>query len=181
MFKRPSSRRKSQSEGVNLNLVPILDAMVTLISFLLFTMSFLTFVHVESPFPMVDATTQPEQIKEKPLQLTVSLGDQHTRIWSPFEKFPAKSVPNLPDGLPDMKVIHETLIQVKMQFPNERKVVIAPTAGTSYDVLVSLMDTIRLIEKTDPVISAKNKDTGVDETVKLLFPEVVFGNLLGDS
>ena len=30
MLKRPSSRRKSSAEGVNLNLVPVLDTMVTM-------------------------------------------------------------------------------------------------------------------------------------------------------
>ncbi|MCM2321707.1 MAG: biopolymer transporter ExbD [Oligoflexia bacterium] len=181
MLKRPSSRRKSSSEGINLNLVPILDTMVTLIGFLLFTTSFLSIVHIESPFPISSERDMEEQLKEKPLQLTVSLHDGDTEIWSPFEKFTAKKIPHASPGQPDIKVIHESLLEVKKQFPGETKVVLVPSAGTTYDVLVSLMDSMRAVEPTDPPIYVKNAQSGNDEVVKKLFPEVIFGNLLGDS
>ena len=39
----------------------------------------------------------------------------------------------------------------------------------------------RGIEPTDPPIFAKNAQTGLDEAVKTLFPDVIFGNLLGEG
>ena len=35
-------------------------------------------------------------------------------------------------------------------------------------------------DPTDPAIFVKNK-AGLDEATKFLFPDVIFGNLLGDS
>lgn len=181
MLQRPSARRKTASEGIALNLVPILDTMVTLIGFLLFTTSFLAIVAIESPFPQINPSQLPEQLKEKPLQLTLTLGEKESEIWSPFERIPTQKIAHSEDGHPDLKKIHEALLEVKKQFPIENKIIIVPTASTAYDTLVAIMDSVRKIETTDAPIFVKNEKTGTDEAIKGLFPEVIFGNLLGDS
>ena len=86
MLKRPTSRRKSHHGPIEINLIPILDTMVTLIGFLLFTTSFLALVSIESPLPQASADDVQEQLKEKPLQLTLSMREKDIEIWSPFEK-----------------------------------------------------------------------------------------------
>jgi len=180
MLKRPSARRKTTRE-IQLNLVPILDAMVTLIGFLLFTMSFLSLVSIETPFPIASSEINQKKLKEKPLQLTVSLRENDVRIWTPFDKFEPKTIPYLEEGKPDVPGLHLALIEIKKLFPTETQIVLAPYAGTSYDILIAVMDGLRAIEKTDPPIFMDNKETGNQELVKALFPDIVFGNLLGDS
>jgi hypothetical protein len=59
--------------------------------------------------------------------------------------------------------------------------VLVPYAGASYDTLIAVMDAVRLVEPGDSPIYAKNEKTNVDEAVKTLFPDIVFGNLLGDT
>jgi biopolymer transport protein ExbD len=180
VFRRPSSRRKTKAEGFELNLVPILDTMVTLIGFLLFTMSFLAVVAIESPFPQSSAETNREKLREKPLQLTVTLRENELEVWSPFERVPAKTIPNTPEG-PDTVALHLHLISIKQKFPAEKQVVLVPYAGNNYDQMIATMDAVRTLEKADPPIFAKNAQTGTDEVIKDLFPNVVFGNLLGDT
>ena len=180
MLKRPSARNKAYKQGVELNLVPILDTMVTLIGFLLFTTSFLAMVSIESPLPQASPEEVREKILEKPLQLTLTLGEKSVEIWSPFQKINSKSIPNASDGEINLKAIHEALIEIKKSFPDETQIVLAPHQKTPYDVLIALMDTIRTLDSTDPSIFLKNEKTGVDEASKDLFPKVVFGNLLGD-
>jgi len=181
VLKRPSARNKAHKEEVELNLVPILDTMVTLIGFLLFTTSFLAIVSIESPLPQASPEQVQEKILEKPLQLTLTLREKEVEIWSPFNKIPTKSIANTPEGEINLKAIHEALIEVKKSFPSETQVVLAPNNTTPYEVLISLMDTIRNLDPTDPSIFIKNEKTGVDEPAKGLFPKVVFGNLLGDT
>ncbi len=181
MFKKPTSRRKSEKEQIELNLVPILDTMVTLISFLLFTMSFLAIVSIESPFPQASAQSVQQKLKEKPLQLTVTLRKKEIEIWSPFNRIQSKKIPHTAEDLPDTVALHSALLEIKQQFPNETQVVIVPPSTANYDTLISVMDAMRVIEKTDPPIYTKNDETGADEIVKTLFPNVVFGNLLGDA
>ena len=177
----PSSRRKGGHQSITLNLVPILDAMVTLIGFLLFTTSFLAIVSIETPLPTASTAQNEQKLKEKPLQLTISLHDNDVEIWSPFERIPKKLIPDTTPGQPDLKTIHDTLLGIKKQFPEETKVVLAPNAGTTYDVLIAVMDVSRLMDPTDPPLFHPNPATKVDEQVKQLFPEVIFGNLLEGS
>ena len=159
----------------------MMDTFVTLIGFLLYTMAFLTLVMIESPLPTTTPEAQAEKLKEKPLQLTVSIRDKETEIWSPFERIKAVKIANLPDASPDVKAIHEALIGVKKTFPKERKIVVAPTGATSYETLILAMDSIRLLDATDPPFFLKNEKTGVDESDKNLFPEVIFGNILSND
>src|SRR5690349_1389840 len=129
MLNRPSSRRKSSKEQIELNLVPLLDTLVTLIAFLLFTMAFLQVVHIESPIPQMSQEDVEKKLKEKPLQLTLSINDKESRLWSPFEKITPKTIPNPAAGTPDVKAIHEALIEVKQKFPTETKIVLSPAGG----------------------------------------------------
>lgn len=182
MLKRPSSKRgRKGGEQIELNLVPMMDTFVTLIAFLLYTMAFIVMTSVETPLPTASPTEVAEKLKEKPLQLTVSFRKDETEIWSPFKKIDSKKIPNLPEGVPDVQGIHQRLVEVKQQFPNEKQVVLAPAGSTSYDSLVAAMDGIRLLDATDPAIIVKNEQTGVDEALKLLFPDVVFGNILSSD
>lgn len=181
MLNRPSSRRKSEAEGIQLNLVPILDTLVTLVGFLLFTSSFLSIVGVESTFPQASTKKIEENLKEKPVQLTLSLHETESELWSPFGRIPSKKIPHTEPGRPDLKTIHESLIEVKKGFPNELKLIIIPTAGSNYDTLIAVMDAARSLDAGDPPIFVKNNTTGIEESVKQLFPEIIFGNLLGDS
>lgn len=181
MLRRPSARRKDKAQ-IALNLVPILDAMVTLIAFLLFTSSFFAIVAIESPAPVASSEVNEQALKEKPLQLTLTIREKESEIWSPFDKIAAKTIQHTEPGKPDIKLIHEALLAVKQQFPTETKIVLVPNSTTNYDTLIAVMDTMRLIEATDTPIFAKNAQTGNDEPLKLLFPDIVFGNLLaGDS
>lgn len=180
MFKRPTSRRKSHSEEIPLNLVPMMDCLVTMIAFLLYSMSFLALVSVESPIPIASSDMNNQQLKERPLQLTLSIRKNESEIWSPFDKIKSERIRHLEDGKPDLPAIHAKLIEVKQKFTSEQKIILVPQPETAYDSLVATMDAVRVLDKTDPAIFGKNAQTGMDEPVTALFPEIVFGNILGD-
>src|SRR5688572_4630266 len=98
--------------------------MVTLIGFLLFTTSFLGIVAIESPLPQASTEEVKDQLKEKPLQLTLTLTEKNTKIWSPFSKIQPRTIEYTPKGDPDIKAIHEVILEVKKQFPKESSVVL---------------------------------------------------------
>jgi biopolymer transport protein ExbD len=180
MLRRPTSRRKSNPEEIELNLVPVLDTMVTLIAFLLFTMSFMSLASIESPFPIASPKDVEQKIKEKPLQLTLTVRDKEVQLWSPFDVIPAQVIPHTVDGTPDVAAVHQALLGIKAQRPTETRIIFVPQASSNYDTLVALMDGARVIDKGDAPIYFKNPATGQEEVAKMLFPEIVFGNLLGD-
>lgn len=182
MFKRPTSRRKTDhKKTIELNLVPMLDALVTMIAFLLFTMSFLAIVDIESPAPRVSKAILNQRLKEKPLQLTLTIRAQEIELWSPFGKVRPTKIPNNAEGQPDLLKLHEATLEVKKLFPQEGSIVFMPFPGINYDVLISLMDTVRNFEKSDPPLLVKDAQTGIEQQITGLFPQIVFGNLLGDS
>lgn len=181
MFKRPSSRRRNQSPEVQLNLVPMLDALVTMIAFLMYTMAFLSLTMIESPLPLVSSEENQAQLSERPLQLTLTIQEDEILLWSPFDLIPQTSIQNDADGKPNFYRIHEALYGIKQKFPTENKIVLVPKANTSYDLIVQLIDTSKNLEKTDPPIVVKNPKTGVEEQAQSLFGEIIFGNLLGDA
>lgn len=179
MLKRPSSRRHSTPQEIQINLVPMLDALVTMIAFLMYTMAFMSLAMLESPLPVVSTEENRIQFQEKPLQLTLSIGEKDVMLWSPFDLIPQITIPHLPGGQIDTLKIHEKVVELKQKFPKESKIILVPRSTTSYESIVGVIDSVKHLEKTDPLISAPNPKTGVDEQVRELFQETVFGNLLG--
>jgi biopolymer transport protein ExbD len=181
MFRKPSSRRKSHAGGFELNLVPILDTMVTLIGFLLFTTSFLALVHIESilpgaPAPDPNHPKEPQKPPTRLLQLTAMIRQNEVEILSPSQLVPAKKFPHI-DAKMDLKGLREHLLSIKQQFPKEKTLVLMPEIQVPYDHLIQFMDHVRLFEATDSAIFVKNEQTGVDEQVKEFWSNLVFGNL----
>lgn len=178
MFTRPSSRRKSMKEPIPINLVPMLDALITLITFLLFSATFLQFVSIDSPLPLVSKKQTEEQLKDPPLQLSLTITPQNVELWSPFNRIAKSVIPSLPDGSPDLNQLHDAIVGIKSRFPNDKTIIMLPDSNVSYDTLVAVMDAVKLLEPTDPPIFVKDEQ-GMDRQLKTLFPDIVYGNLLG--
>lgn len=176
MFKRPSSRRKTKKEEIRLNLVPMMDALVTLIAFLLFTMSFLALVSLNSPVPLVSAENN-QDLDQKPLQLTMTIEENYVELWSPFDLIKSVRIENTSPDVIDLQKLHTELMQIKERFPTEQNIIFMPSPKISYDALIAIMDATRMIEKTDTPLFIQGQN-GVNQEVKRLFPNIVFGNLL---
>ena len=183
MFTRPSSRRKSAANDIVINLVPILDALVTLVAFLLFSSVFLAIVVIDTPAPLLaPAHEQIEKLKEKPLQLTAHIQEDRIIIsdWSGSRE--AHTIPNVADPKTgesryDIEKFHGILLGIKTRHPKESKLIVKPVPGVSYESLVGIMDAARAIEKTDPPFYQKDEN-GMDVPETKLFPEVIFGNIM---
>lgn len=174
---------------MQVNLVPMLDALVTIVTFLLISTAFISIVVIDTPAPLIaPADVQEEKLKEKPLQLTAHIQADKILIsdWSGSRE--AHVIPSVPDTSTaaaaasgdkryDLNKLHETLVGIKTRHPQETKLILKPDPGVSYESLIGIMDSARKIEKTDPPLYKKNAQ-GVDEMETKLFSEVIFGNLL---
>lgn len=176
MLKRPSQRRSSRGiEDIDLPLIPIMDAFVTLIAFLLLVTSLLSVTLIDTPVPVV--SNLPDDKKpDKPLMLQLRIEQDSLTLSSAFRRIPEQKFPKVDKGY-DVDKLHEALIAIRQQFPNEKSIVFLPAAGVKYDDLVQLMDAARLLAKTDPSFYLKGED-GVDRLDQYLFPTVVFGNVI---
>jgi biopolymer transport protein TolR len=183
MLNRPSSRRKSSQEAVTINLVPMLDALVTLVAFLLFSTAFMSIVVIDTPAPLLaPAEQQIDKIKEKPLQLTAHVQENQI-ILSDWTGSREKHVilnapdPKTGEGRYDLEKFHQVLLEIKTRYPHETKLILKPEGGVSYEMLVGIMDAARAFEKSDPPLYRKNAQ-GIDEPETKLFNEIIFGNIM---
>ena len=175
MLRRPSARRKSRSqEEIELPLVPVMDAFVTLIAFLLMATSLLSVTLIDTPVPIV--SNMPDDNKEKPLNLTVTIEEENLKLSSQFDLIPAQVFPKT-DKNYDIDKFHLALIDIKKKFPKDRKVIFMPSAGVKYNDIVQIMDASRNVFKTDPPLYSEGEG-GISKVEKDLFPEAVFGNIV---
>lgn len=178
MLKRPSARRRSHgTEDAELPLVPIMDAFVTLIAFLLLATSLLSVTLIDTPVPIV--SNMPDDSKEKPLALTLKISQEELQLSSGFNKIPQQKFPKIDKGY-DLDKLHEALIAVRTQFPKEKNMVFMPQGDIKYDDIVQVMDSVRILLKTDPPFYVTDEN-GVDKPDLFLFPNVVFGNVLSGN
>jgi biopolymer transport protein ExbD len=179
MLKRPSHRRRSKgTEDAELPLVPIMDAFVTLIAFLLLATSLLAVTLIDTPVPVV--SNMPDDSKDKPLMLTLKLTPEKIHLSSAFNRIKAQEFPKIEKGY-DLDKLHEALVAIRQEFPKEKTVVFMPTGDIQYDDIIQVMDSVRILLKTDPPFYVTDEKEGIDKPDQYLFPNVVFGNVLSGN
>ena len=180
MLKKPSQRRSGRRiEDIELPLIPIMDAFVTLIAFLLLATSLLAVTLIDTPVPVV--SNEPDVPKDqKPLGLQLRIDQDMLTLSSMTRRIPEQKFPKVATSY-DLVKLHEALIQIRTQFPHEKGIVFFPAADVKYDDLVQIMDATRLLQKTDPPLpNYKEVVNGVEveRTEQFVFPNVVFGNVI---
>jgi len=159
MYQR--SRRHRHREVAELNITAFMNLMVILVPFLLITAVFSRMAILELNLPgSSSAPGEPPQ--DLQLEITVradalEVGDRSAGNLQRFE---------LSDGDYDYPALSQYLQQVKARFPEKLDATILLEPEVSYDILVQVMDTVRVAD----VVQAAN-------VVKAeLFPEIAIGD-----
>ncbi len=180
MLRKPSQRRSGRKqEDIELPLIPIMDAFVTLIAFLLLATSLLAVTLIDTPVPVVSSEPE-EKMKTKPLALQLKIGKDELSLSSQFYPKVAQKFPKV-DKDYDLNKLHEALVQIRLQYPDDKSLVFMPEAEVKYDDLIKLMDASRLLLKTDPPMPNYKDKEGVERVEQYVFPNVVFGNVISGN
>ncbi len=178
MLKTPSCRRRGSNDQKP-NMTPILDAIFILIFFLIMSASFIKIYEIASDVPLISSKPAPPS-KKKPLALTLHINASNMAM---LTGIPGKVIQNFPkrdDGEYDFETLRAYLIEnIKKKHPEERSIVLEPKIDLKYEVIVKVMDAVRILKKTDPAFFTKKKgDFGsFDERHFNLFDKIVFGNI----
>ena len=173
-FSKRKIRPKEEEETGELNIVPYLDILMNLIIFMLLSMTGLaTFGILNVNAPNYGAGASSGEAPQKPpLLLTVAISKRGYYIAATGAVLPgvaeagagpmgegAPTIAKLPDGSPDYAALTNKMKEIKANFPDESKIIIAAEPDVQYELLVGTMDAVR-------------------ETVdrKLLFPDVTLGS-----
>lgn len=175
MYRLPTARRKKKKTE-RLNLIPILDAVFIFIFFLLMSANFIKVFELSSDIPIVSSAPQPKNPK-KPLALTISITNSKINVLLGMPSRLMRSFGKNAEGKYDTESLHIYLINLKKKYTSDKTAIMEPKSDINYEELIIIMDAVRMLRSTDESIYRKNKD-GIDEKVKTLFDNIIFGNLM---
>jgi len=144
----------------DLNIVPMIDMMVILVFFLIFTAVFSKTNVLQLNLPS-SSTTPMDLPKTLKLELIIHADDV---VVNDRNSGPLKTFANTAAG-PDLDALSEMMRQVKSQFPQMTDATVLPSPATSYDTLVQVMDTVRVYQL--PVAPFSKAE---------LFPDIAIGD-----
>ncbi len=158
------ARRERHKEQTELNITAFMNLMVILVPFLLITAVFSRLAVLELNLPSSDSALAEEQEPEFQLEVTIredaiEVGDRNAGTLS--------RIANGRDGY-DLDELSSYLQRVKQQFPDKANATILLEQDISYDVLVQVMDTVRVFERAQAggALAARYE----------LFPEISIGD-----
>jgi biopolymer transport protein ExbD len=125
-----------------LNIVPMIDMMVILVFFLIFTAVFSKTNIVQLNLP-ARSTAAPLDLP-KGLKLEVIIRPDDIVV-NDRNSGPLKTLANTPTGV-DLDGLSEFIRRIKSQFPDMKDATVLPSPATSYDTLVQVMDTVRVYQ-----------------------------------
>ncbi|MCR9204856.1 MAG: biopolymer transporter ExbD [Halobacteriovoraceae bacterium] len=172
---RAPSRRKRKEPPQRLNLIPILDAVFIFIFFLLMSANFIKIFEVQSDVPIISDSPPPKS-KKKPLALTLKATSTGLNIYTGVPSRLVKKISKTSTGDYDFETLHSFMLSMKMRNKSERSIILEPRVDVEYEIIVKIMDAVRLFRNTDDKIFIKDKD-GLDTPAKYLFDQIVFGNI----
>ncbi len=158
------SRSHRNRHAVELNITAFMNLMVILVPFLLITAVFSQVAILELNLPTSSAESEESPTPELHLEIVVreasiDVGDRATGVLTRID--------NTADGY-DLVELRDYLEQVKRVFPDTIDATLLLEPDISYQVLVDVMDTVRVYERRDP-----ERQT----VAKLeLFPEIAIGD-----
>jgi len=126
----------------DLNIVPMIDMMVILVFFLIFTAVFSKTNILELNLPSNSQIPTPDLPKGLKLEVIIREGDI---VVNDRNSGPLKVFANTPEGY-DLKDLSEFMRTVKSQFPRMTDATVLLGPAVPYDVLVQVMDTVRLYQ-----------------------------------
>jgi biopolymer transport protein ExbD len=153
-------RRRLTKQPGDMNITAFMNLMVILVPFLLITAVFTRMTILELNLPPASSSSN-ETKQELQLEVTIrkdalEVGDRHSGL--------IKRIDNVKGY--DFKTLSEVMKQIKSRFPDKLNATILSEPDTSYDVLVQVMDAVRVAE----IVQAGSV------TRAELFPDVSIGD-----
>ena len=154
----------------DLNLTPFLDVMITLIPFLMLSISFTAVVVVKAALPSPVKNADTVQVPP-PFDLVTQVSPDTIKVWVNPVKLEAKPVAQIATPGKEaysqevLDSLHKVLVRVKAQYPSEKRLALDAAPGVSLERMTQLMDIA-------PSLLREESIAGRPETDRSLFPDV---------
>jgi biopolymer transport protein ExbD len=164
-MKHLRGRKRRHKEAEELNITAFMNLMVILVPFLLITAVFSRLAVIELNLPNAQSEAQNEP-PEQQLQLEITVREASIEVGDRNDGMLSR-IANAEAGY-DLPALSEYLRRVKGEFPDKADATLLLEPDISYEVLVQVMDTVRVAELLDDASS---------QVVRYeLFPEISIGD-----
>ena len=176
------SRGNEAETSFELDLSPMLALMVTLIPIMLLSTVFVRIALIETPLPQVVEKAIKEDRSKKDRQVNLVL-DMNPKYGFKFliqvngQTKKNISIPMQGNAWNLEKLYKEALL-VKAQHPKIFRLDLNPNSKVSYEEIVKVMDTLRLIKNGDKKVKIIDKETSQAAKTDIMFPDINFGNVV---
>ena len=156
-------RHLHKHEHTEINLVSMIDMMTILVFFLLVHGGFIRLAVLQLNLPSAASAAVPEppafELEITVRESAIEIGDRSTGLLNRVEK--------TEDGY-DLAGLTESLRRIKQQFPDKDEATLLVEPQISYEVVVAVMDRVRVAEERDVALNRVNRVE--------LFPQVSVGD-----
>jgi biopolymer transport protein ExbD len=157
------ARHLHKREHTEINLVSMIDMMTILVFFLLVHGGFVRLAILQLNLPTAQSQTVPEpqafELEIVVREAAIEIGDRATGLLNRIEKTESGY---------DYVQLTEYLRRLKEQFPAKEEATVLVEPYISYDVVVAVMDRVRVAEERDADLNRVNRIA--------LFPQVSVGD-----
>lgn len=173
-------KSRSSDATFDLNLAPILDIIVSIVPLLLLSIAFVQVKMIDTSVPQVvaEAAQRANEKSETTVALKVSKTKGFTLEVTKDGKMVPINVPNKNNAW-DMEGLHAAAFTAKQNSPEVFRVDLNPEADVNLNELVTVMDKLRRNPEAKKV-SFKDPQNGLPIETELMFPNVLFANVVGN-
>jgi biopolymer transport protein ExbD len=170
-----------EEPNYDLDLAPMLAMMVALIPILLLSTVFVKVKIIESPLPQViqEAIAEDQNKGERKIEISLEANLKgFTLVVNNNGKKQRKRVAATKGDDLNIEGLKRALIAVKKRYPRSFQLLLKPGSELTYKQIVQIMDAARDTGKDGPRFTVKSSKSDEEASTNLLFPKVVFGNLM---
>lgn len=175
-------RRRVEESTFALNLAPMLDIIVAVIPMLLMSVVFLKINIIESTLPQTVQNAIDEQNKS-PNEVSIELKMNKQSSFELVVKDQGAShstVVASNQGKADLEALKREAMAVKKKYPHIFRLDLVPDEAVSLNDIVAVMDKLRRTSPTEPKFAFNDPKTGQAVQTDLIFPSVIFSNVVGE-
>lgn len=174
------AKSRSTDATFDLNLAPILDIIVSIVPLLLLSIAFVQVKMIDTSVPQVvaEAAQRADQKSETTVTLKVSKAKGFVFEVTKDGKTDPVTVANKTGGW-DLDALNAAAFGIKQKHPEVFRVDMAPEKDVNLNELVTVMDHLRKSPDSKKVAFTDPANGQKIET-ELMFPNVLFANVIGD-
>lgn len=173
-----SFKSRLDESTFDINLAPMLDIIVCIIPMLLMSVAFIQVNMIETPIPQVveQASAQKNEKDQTTVRLVMKPDSLVYEVTHQGKKNDIK-IPFLAGKFSEENLYSES-VKLKRIHPHVLKVDLIPSQEASFEQIVKVMDAIRRLKATETKFAFNDPKTGQTVSTDLIFPDVVFANVV---